>query len=527
MTNLLSDRRRYLALWLPLLPTDRLQRRQERQKQNGAVPDERPLAVLCRQKGALRIAHADRRAWTLGIRPGMTFADARALSPDIVVAEEDHDADLALRDDIADWCDRYSPLVGIDGETGLILDITGCMHLFGGEDALRADITTRLRMMGFSIRSAIAGTPDAARAVAQFSRDSRIGGIVPSGDEAAVVRPLPIAALGVDAAQQLALARAGLKTIAELADRPRAPLAARFGADLLARIARTLGEVDHPISPRRPIPELITERRFAEPIARAEDMLGTIKLLADKLTPLLETRGAGGRHFEVVLFRTDGAVRRIAVISGRPLRNAAVLTKLFAERLDALADPVDPGFGFDMIRLAVLASEDLLQAQKQLDGRDKDDEAVAELIDRLSARFGATQVVRFVPQDSHVPERMARAVAALGPAQGSGAWPARVIGEPPTRPLRLFNPPQVIEAWAEAPDSPPFRFQWRKVWHEIAAAEGPERIAPEWWQRGTEDLTRDYFRVEDREGHRYWLYREGLYDTDPGKRPWFLHGLFA
>jgi protein ImuB len=523
VTNLLSDRRRYLALWLPLLPTDRLHRRQERQKRNGATPDEVPLAVLCRQKGTLRIAHADRRAWTLGIRPGMTFADARARIPDIVFAEEDHDADLALRDDIADWCDRYSPLVGIDGETGLILDITGCTHLFSGEDALRADITARLRTMGFSIRSAIAGTPDAARAVAQFSR----GGVVPPGDEAATVRPLPIAALGVDAAQQLALTRAGLKTIADLADRPRAPLAARFGADLLARIARTLGEVDHPISPRRPIPELIAERRFAEPIARAEDILGTIRLLAGKLTPLLETRGAGGRHFEVIFFRTDGAVRRIAVVSGRPLRDAAVLTKLFAERLDALTDPVDPGFGFDMIRLAVLASEDLLQAQKQFDGRDKDDEAVAELIDRLSARFGATQVLRFVPQDSHVPERMARAVAALGSVQGAGTWPARVIGEPPTYPLRLFNPPQPVKTFDVVPDSPPVRFLWRRMWRDIVASEGPERIAPEWWRRGSEELTRDYFRVEDRDGRRYWLYREGLYGIDPGKRPWFLHGLFA
>jgi protein ImuB len=524
VTNLFSAKRRYLALWLPLLPTDRLHRQKEwRQKESGAAPDDRPLAVLCRQKNALRIAHADRHACALGIRPGMTFADARTLVPEIVFVEEDHVADIALRDAIAEWCDRYSPLVGVDDEAGLMLDIAGCTHLFGGEDALRADITSRLMKMGFSIRSAIAGTPDAARAVARFSN----GGVVPPGGEAAAVRPLPVAALGVETAIQVALARAGLKTIADLADRPRAPLAARFGADLVDRIARTLGEIEHPISPRRPIPELIVERRFAAPIAHADDVLGTIRRLAVKLVPLLETRGAGGRHFEASIFRTDGAVRRIAVASGRPLRDAAVLMKLFAERIDALADPIDPGFGFDMIRLAVLASEDLLQAQTQFDGREQDDEAVAELIDRLSARFGAAQVMRFVAHDSHIPERMARAVVAQSAQASRGAWPARVAGEPPAYPLRLFDPPQPIETMAEVPDSPPVRFLWRRVWHNIVASEGPQRIAPEWWARGTAERTRDYFRVEDREGRRYWLYREGLYDSDQGPPHWFLHGLFA
>lgn len=518
MTNVFSENRRYLALWLPLLPTDRL----HRIKRRSSEPGEKPLIVLARVKSALRIAHADRRARALGLVSGLTLADARARVPDLDIEDEDLAADAALLDHLAEWCDRYTPLVGMDGEDALLLDITGCDHLFGGEAALNADLLSRLTRFGFSVRSAIAGTPDAARAIARYGQ----GGVVVAGKEAAAVSPLPVAALGIDADKVVALARAGLRRITDLAARPRAPLAARFGHDLLDRLSRTLGETDHPLSPRRPLPELAAERRFAEPIGRAEDVMAALSELAKNLAECLEARAAGGRRFEASFFRTDGAVRRIAVLAGKPLRDAKTLTKLFDEKLDALADPVDPGFGFDMIRLAVLAQETSLPVQAGLDGRENESEEITELVDRLGARFGAAQIRRFVPQDSHIPERAAQSLPAISGMAGSGEWPEQDRGSPPMRPLRLLDPPEPVdETLSEVPDGPPIRFRWRRVLREVARAEGPERIAPEWWRRKEGSLTRDYFRVEDREGHRYWLYREGMYGQDAPR--WFMHGLFA
>jgi protein ImuB len=518
MTTLFSGNRRYLALWFPFLPTDRLRRNQK-----GEAPDKRPLIVLAKVKGALRIAHADRQALSLGLARGLTLADARARVPDLAVADEDEDADQATLRRLASWCDRFTPLVGMDGTSGIMLDITGCVHLFGGEAAMRAEVTARLGFMGLTVQSAIAGTPDTARAIACFTA----GAIIPPGREAEAVRPLPVAALRLDAACVMALARAGLKTVADLADRPRAPLAARFGSQLLDQLSRTLGETDHPISPNRPVPELLMEQRFAEPIARAEDVTATLSGLAQGLAHRLERQGLGGRSFEASFFRADGAVRRIAVASGRPLRDPPTLTRLFSEKLDALADPVDPGFGFDMIRLSALSTEAYAQSQARFDGRERDEEAVADLTDRLSARFGAAQVMTFSAGDSHVPERQFCVSPALAQGQDEDAWQVARDGEPPVYPLRLFDPPHPIEAMAEVPDGPPIRFRWRRVLHDIVAAEGPDRIAPEWWRHRRMPLTRDYFRVEDREGHRFWLFREGLYDREVEQPRWYLHGLFA
>ncbi|CAH1668134.1 Protein ImuB [Chelatococcus asaccharovorans] len=486
-----------------------------------------PLVVVARIKSALRIVQADAHARRLGLRPGLTLADARARVPHLALADEDQAADLALRDHIADWCDRYTPLVGVDGEDGLQLDITGCAHLFGGEAELRDDLMARLAGQGFTVLSAVADTPDAARAVARHGR----GGLVPSGTEREAVRPLPVAALDLEGQKLRALIRAGLTTIGDLASRPRAPLAARFGADLVDRLARTLGEAVHPISPRRPVPELLATRRFAEPIALMDTVLATLRGLAQELDAMLAQRGAGGRRFEASLYRADGAIRRIRIETGRPLRDAAIVIRLLSERIAALADPIDPGFGFDMIRLDVLAAETMTTVQSGLDGRQHDAESLADLIDRLSVRYGQARVLRFTREDSHVPERMARLVPAIAPEgrpdRAGGTWLQGQAGDPPAQPFCLFDPPQPIETLAEVPDGPPLRFLWRRVLHEIAAAEGPERIAPEWWRGAEGALTRDYFRVEDRNGHRFWLFREGLYAVEIKHPRWFLHGLFA
>lgn len=528
VTTMFSGNRRYLALWLPFLPTDRLHRQRRRRSSLGAGPADLPLVVLRRVNNALCLAHVDQRGLDHGLMPGLTLADARIRMPSLITVDDDPAADRVLLDHLADWCDRYTPLVGLDGPDGLMLDITGCAHLFGGEQVLRDDMTRRIAAMGFTLRSAIAGTPDAARALARFSE----GGICPPGAEAHAVRPLPVRALGLEEETILALQRTGLVTIADLADRPRKPLVARFGRDLVERLQRVLGEVDHPISPRRPVPVLMAERRFPEPLVRRDDLLATLTALGEELALLLERSGLGARHFEAGFFRADGQTRYIDVVTARPLRDADALGCLLSERLAGLADPLDIGFGFDVIRLSVRAVEALAPAQIGFDRRGGEDEAVLALVERLAARFGTARILGFTPGDSYLPEQAARLEPFLPQAAGSSAaWPEALAGEPPLQPLRLFDPPEPVETIAEVPDGPPKRFRWRRVVHEVAAAEGPARISAEWWRTapGTEQdaLTRDYFRVEDRDGRRFWLYRDGLYARETDRPRWYLHGLFA
>jgi protein ImuB len=149
-------------------------------------------------------------------------------------------------------------------------------------------------------------------------------------------------------------------------------------------------------------------------------------------------------------------------------------------------------------------------------------------VDRLAALFGAQRVQRFQPQDTHIPEAAAVAVPAQYAGPTKTAWHMqRGKDDPPRRPLRLLAKPEPIEdVMALAPDSPPKRFKWRQVRHSIAHAEGPERIAMEWWRHQEQMPTRDYFRVEDEEGRRFWLYREGLY-AETREPKWFVHGVFA
>ncbi|WP_186437994.1 Y-family DNA polymerase [Chelatococcus daeguensis] len=519
--------RRYLALWFPFLPADR----QRRTSPPSPAQAEAPLVLVEKVSSALRLAAVDRQGFLLGLTPGLTLADARARIPHLVAVDMDRAADAALLARLADWCDRYTPLVAIEEPDGLVLDITGCVHLFASEAGLRRTVMQGLARGGLTVRGSVAGTPQAAAALARFGRKA-LGrhDIVPPGEEEMAVRPLPAAALGVSPEVLLALTRAGLKTVGDLAERPRAPLAARFGADLPVRLARILGQEDIGISPRRPLPPCLVERRFAEPVAREEDIDAALAGLAHRAGRILAERGEGGRRFEAAFFRADGRVTRLAVATGRPARDAAVVMRLFRERLAALADPLDPGFGFDLLRLAVTACEPLGESQVSLDGRTVEDEEVAALIDRLGARFGAAAVLRPAFVDTHIPERAVRMVPAALDDDGTAppcGWPVERPADPPARPVHLFDPPQPIEALAEVPDGPPLRFRWRRVLHEIARAEGPERIAPEWWRdEAGEEPTRDYYRVEDARGRRFWVFRQGLFGEAPAPR-WFLHGIFA
>jgi protein ImuB len=511
-----STPNRYLSLWLRCLSTDRLRRK-------SAAPDD-ALVVAGLRDNALRIVALDDAAAALGLRHGMPLADARAMHPGLCVAEDDARADGELLASICDWCLRWTPLAALDPPDGIFLDISGCAHLFGGEAGLLADVLHRFARIGFHARAAIADSAGAAWALARYGDEA--GTIVAPDCAREAIEPLPLAALRLDAETVSALASVGLKRVADILDLPRAPLAARFGAGLIERLERALGRLEEPISPRLPVAPYVAERSFPEPIGRIEDIESITLTLARRLQPMLERRGEGARRLELCLFRTDGAVKRVEAGASRPLRDPDQIAALFAERFAALSDELDPGFGFDLVRLSALSAEAAPAVARQF-GESAEEEDLARLVDRLGARLGLNRVQRIVAGNTWLPEQAAATAPAHCTMPDAIGWSVPDLDTPaPVRPLRLFERPEPIDAVAEVPDGPPVRFRWRRALHQVVRAEGPERIAPAWWSAGPKP-TRDYYRVEDEAGQRFWLYREGLYALEAAYPRWFLHGLFA
>ncbi|PTQ08626.1 nucleotidyltransferase [Sphingomonas oleivorans] len=497
-----------------------------------------PIVFVEKQANAMRISAVTPGAAALGLTPGLSLADARARVPDLLAIDRDHGAERRLLGRIAAACIRYTPMVAAEPPDGLVLDISGCTHPYGDEAGLTADLSRRLKREGIAHRAAIAATPEAARALARFgsSQAERVEAAGRSvslstlrqaqGEYGRVeaLKALPVAALEAAPEVELALRRAGLKTIGDLAARPRAMLAARFG-DLPIRLARLLEEEDRRITPDRPLPAIAAVRRFAEPIARMDHALSVLGELVAETGVALEARGQGGRRFEARFFRSDGAVRALAVETGRPARDPAMLMRLFRERIEGLRDPIDPGFGFDLIRLDIARADPMAADQPGFDEPARIAEETDALIDRLATRMGRGRLRRAAPRESHIPER---ATLSVDPAAGIPAWRAPMPGEPPLRPLHIFDPPQPVEVMAEVPDGAPKWFRWRGRDYVTLRSEGPERIAAEWWRRRkNQGLIRDYYRVEDVSGRRFWLFRSGLYGEQEALPRWYLHGLFA
>ncbi|MEI6486166.1 MAG: DUF6504 family protein [Sphingomonadales bacterium] len=493
--------RRILALHLPWLPAERLRR-----------PAAGPLVLVAPDRGRQIIRATCPAAAAEGLHPGLALADARAQLPNVAVADHDPAADAACLDWLADGATRWSPMVAACAPHGFLIDISGCAHLFGGEASLIADVVTRLGRLGFSATPAIAATPAAAMALARFGGRR--------------VADLPLAALTDLEPVAVALRRAGLKRVGEVAALPRAAIAARFGEALLAALDALTEAVPQPLDPRVPLAEVMAQQRFAQPIATADAVRAALERLLLRCAVQLGARGHGGRQFSLALYRADGHVWHVTVETAAPQRDAAVLLRLFDERIAALNDPLDPGFGYDLVRLAVPVTHSLDESQLGLEGGQLADTQLAELVDRLTARLGRGRLRRLARADTHIPEQ---ASFDLAWDKAPPLAPARLErGEPPTRPIRLFDPPQPIEVLAEVPDGPPRRFRWRGQVRDVAAQEGPERIAAEWWRRKDgAGLTRDYWRVEDGDGRRYWLFRHGLYGRETDDPRWYLHGLFA
>lgn len=520
-----ASEQRILALNFPYLPTDRIARRlwglSWRLKER---PDHPPILCAGRRDNALRLTALDEQARSCGLKMGQGLAEVRAMYPKVAVFDEDERADRALLEAVADWCDRYTPLVAFDGNDGLFLDITGCAHLFGGEEAMLDDVLVRLGQMGFAARGAISSSPGLSWAASRFGR----GGVIARGDMKAFLAGLPVHALRIGENTVAALAKLGLKRVADVMAMPRASLARRFGTGLLLRLDQALGANEEAISPRRPVAALSAERRLAEPILAEEDILAITGEIASSIKLSLEGRGLGGLAFELVLFRVDGRVFRIAAGASQPLRDPRRIAGLFSERLNALHDELDAGFGFELLRLNVLRHDSFSSPQSDFTGEGKADTSLADFIDKVSARLGSECLQVFRLRQSHVPERVEMRIPAIA-ASGRKVEAGEEFPFAPRtdRPLLLLRHPEPMEAFAATvPDGPPQRFRWRHVVHRVMRAEGPERIAPEWWLEDKPTEERDYFRLESENGRLFWIFRLGRYNNETSPT-WRVHGVFA
>lgn len=476
------------------------------------------------------------KARALGLTAGMTLAEARAIHPAILTDAANPAADAAALEALARYLVRYTPLVALDGRDGILMDVTGCPHLFGGERTMLSDIKGRLARAGITACAAMAETVGAAWALARYKTDNRAGSIVDKGTSLTAISPLPVRALRLDDATSLMLNRLGLKSIGSITSLPRAALARRFRGnpakavtELLEKLDQALGRRDEPISPLTPLPEWQVKQAFMEPAQHLEQVELALDALTEDLCLVLAEGERGARRLQLDAYRVDGTVQSLLVGLTRPSRDKAHMLRLFAEKLANL----DAGFGFDLLTLSALESERLMPAQVG-DLRQEEAHSTALLMDRLAARLGPGAVLRLRHNASHLPER-----AQTVTTQGSRTLGADELGwdHCPTtttapRPLRLLPRPEPVDVLSAVPEGAPRSFRWRRVEHRVVKAEGPERIANEWWTQA-DDRTRDYYRVEVTGGSRFWLFRRGLY-TVPSVRPgesdlpdWFLHGFFA
>ena len=504
---------RIASIWLPRLPIERWLKASGASDEDRIDHSQRVALVVEAAHGQL--FHAATEA--AGVRRGTRLTDARALDPGLSAVAADVAGDAALLARLARWASRWSPLVEVDGEDGLRLDVSGVAHLFGGEARLLRDIEARFAALGLTCRVAMAATAGAAWGLARYGRDT----LIQKEALQALLAPLPIAALRLGAGPTRTLELLGLKTIGQLAGVPRRSLARRFreADNPLDALDRMLGRKAEPLTaaPCEAPPRAII--RLAEPIADPSAAAQALELLVPKLVERLAEQRLGVRRLVLCGYRVDGEVAMAAAATALPSRDVQHLRRLLVERTGEL----DPGFGFDAFLLEASWCEPLGAVQDSLVEHPRGERQVAELVDRLTVKLGADKVRRPVARGSHLPER------ASGWAGLDASFPpGQAKRSESVRPQRLLDRPEAIGVIYATPEGLPRRFTWRRGVHDIARVEGPERIAPEWWRESATTRLRDYYRVEDVSGRRFWIYREGLVGDGRGGAPgWYLHGLFG
>ena len=511
-----------MVIWLARLAIDRWRLSEDCEEGQGA--DAEPVVLITETAHGPRIDAANRAGAEAGARPGMTLADARTLCPRLKAVPSDPAGDLAFLERLAAWARRWGPWSALDPPDGLLVDVTAVDHLFGGEARLLAEAQDLFVRRRLTARLAIAPTAGAAWALAHFGPERAI--LAPQEEIAKCLASLPVAALRLEDDVRTVLRRLGLKRIGQLGGIGRDALQRRFrnrrtpGANPLIRLDQLFGRKPEPLLPVDPPQAPLIQRRLMEPIRHRELLDQVIADLAADMARDLEETGQGARRLEVGMWRVDGEaiVRQLELAAAT--RDAAHIARLFAARLD----DVDAGFGIETVRLRASWAEPLEIPQADIEAAaEVHGTSLAACIDRLTVRLGPDAVRRPVPYASHIPERAQRWQPPLAPepsAQGELAFHSR--------PLKLLDRAEKIAVLYPAPAGYPKSFRWRGRVHEVVRIEGPERISPEWWRERGSTRLRDYYRIEDGEGRRYWIYRLGLYGDGRGGEPeWFLQGLCA
>ncbi len=540
--------RRILSLWFPRLAAERVMRQ-------GRGMIDGPLAVVATTGSRQTLASLNTEAEAQGLFAGQPLRDALACCPGLATQPADPVAETGFLERIARWAGRFTPFVALDPPDGLMLDISGCAHLFGGEEGLAETLRDDCTALGLSARIGLADTPGAAWALARFAgraprawhsgnrirQEARATrsraqslparpapvdtgtapAIAPPGQTRSALARLPVEALRLPPDAVAGLVRLGIRHVGDLAGLPRASLARRFGRDVVGRLDQALGVTPEPISPLRPETRFALRLTLPDPIGLDNDIMAAIDRLLPALCDKLARHGCGARLIRLEFYRTDHTRQNIVIGLARAMRAPDDIRPLILLKLTGL----DAGFGIDMIRLIASVTEPLHEQQhaghaaaraavnQRLSGKT----ALDDLISRLGARIGLEAITRLHPADSHIPEKTATVMGAAWSAAAPD-WPLPAT----PRPLVLFAPEIVM-----APETCdlPLGFRWRRRDFTVADATGPERIAPEWWldDPAWRSGIRDYWQVATSEGPRLWLFRAhgGLMSGG-----WFCHGVF-
>ncbi|MEX1250745.1 MAG: DNA polymerase Y family protein [Hyphomonas sp.] len=476
--------RRALSLWFPQLPLDRRVRLGDG-RVHGA------FAIVAEIRNAFRLTHLSETARAAGLTPGLSLTDARAICPGLLSEPSSPAREAALLRALHRWADIFSPRISIDPPDGLVLDITGCAHLFGGERAMAARLRAQLADLQVAAQTGIADTKGAAWALARFGRAP--DDIAPPGEVRALLGHLPLAALGLDTALTHELRRTGLQTIGQLYEIRSSELARRFGLEVTSRLQRALGQTPEPVAASRAEPVWSARATLPEPIGYLADFEGVVLRLAEAICARLAAAGLGARRFVLTVRCVDTGDHVLVAGFAKPACAPGAVLQQFRSPLDKLKVE----FGADLLRLVAELVEPLHPRQRTLDGGAETEEGWSDLVSTLGNRLGFDRVRLFLPADSHLPEREFTTAEAMNPPRDL-AWKAG----PRLRPVRLYDPAEPMRI--ETPGRPPLQFTWRRQPYETSTAEGPERLTPDWWREGDRRV-RDYWRVQTRQGPRLWL----------------------
>lgn len=497
--------KRYVSIWFRHLQTDWVVRRRPELKNA-------PFVLSASERGRVVIKAANGAAQAHGIDVGMVVADCRAVLPQLQVLDEIPGLPEKILAGIGEWCLRFTPVVAVDLPYGLLLDITGCAHLWGGEKPYLKDILTRLRGFGYDVRAAIADTIGAAWAVARYGQKTPL---IESGKQADAITVLPTAALRLEADTIERLEKLGLLQIGSFMSMPRSALRRRFGAPLLQQLDKALGQEMEMLQPIRPIQPYQERLPALEPIRTAKGIEIALQQLLETLCARLSKEEKGLRKAVFKGYRIDGNVQQIQIGTNRPSRDTVHLFKLFEVRIAAM----EPDLGFELFILEAPTVEDYSAELEQLwqIGKAEHEKDVAELLDRIAGKIGVSAIHRYLPAEHYWPERSIKLASSLEER------PQTIWRADKPRPVHLLPQPEEIEVSVPLPDYPPMLFKYQSKLYRISKADGPERIEQEWWLQDGEH--RDYYCVEDEEGGRYWLFRLGSYQNNNPQ--WFIHGFFA